>query len=284
MEGGSSSYGAGNDTDLAKDTKAPGPTVEQQVISADGRGVVSCAPALAFEDNKATPSDKQPQQHSPRSPVSAGVKSQAGFATPQLHDKLPSPALLSKAKLPSLAGVAPHISGPAGDMATPALLPPLSTKSSGWKAGVSTTSQKEVVGPQGAMGVATTPTGHANNPIPRWSKGSSGNSAGGSGDASSAETSIISGESPKGKTSIQATKGGATATAGSPDEKEPAAGRRSSTFRSAAMAVMAVKNVQQYRRSSVALHTDLLRAFVPDMLIRVSTKKTEMGDTYVILL
>lgn len=282
MEGGSSSHGAGNDTDLAKDATAPGPTVEQPVVSTDGREVVSYAPVLASEDNMATPSDKQPQQHSPRSPLSAGVTSQAGFTTPQLHEKIPSPAILSKAKLPSLAGVAPHIPGAAGDMATPALLPPLSTKSGGWKTGVGPISQKEVAGSQGAMSGAIPPTGHANNPNPHWSKGSSGSSAEGSRNGSSGKTPVDSGESPKGKTPIETTKGGATETAGSPDKNEPAVGRRSSTFRSAAMAVMAVKNVQQYRRSSVALHTDLLRAFVPDMLIRVSTKIKQKRDIFII--
>lgn len=46
--------------------------------------------------------------------------------------------------------------------------------------------------------------------------------------------------------------------------------RRTSQLKAAAMAVTTVKRVKNYRRSSAALHTDLLRAFVPDVLINVS--------------
>lgn len=41
-------------------------------------------------------------------------------------------------------------------------------------------------------------------------------------------------------------------------------------MKDAAMVVSAARKLRTYRRSSVALHTDLLRAFVPDVLIHVS--------------
>lgn len=266
MEGGSSSPTSGNDTDTTEDTTTPGVAAEQPVTAADGEGVVSDSPALAAENNMAESSGQQLPQQSPRTTPSARVAdSQPGLTTSQIHEKIPSPTTLSKAKLPSLPGVAPHISGSIGDMATPALLPPLSTKAGDWKAGVNPSSQKAAIAPQDAMGCATTRTGPSNNNA-SVGKGSSGGGTEGSGDGSSAytpndePTPLL----PKGKPLIEPTTG--VAEAGVPAK---GANRRSSTFRSAAMAVMAVKHVQHYRRSSVVEHTDNLRAFVPDMLIKV---------------
>lgn len=42
------------------------------------------------------------------------------------------------------------------------------------------------------------------------------------------------------------------------------------TLKGSGMAVIASSRIEEYRRNSVALHVDLLRAFVPDILIHVS--------------
>lgn len=57
---------------------------------------------------------------------------------------------------------------------------------------------------------------------------------------------------------------------GKNEDDEP---RASTFFVSAARVVIAMNKIKKYRRSSAALHTDLLRAFVPDMLIKVSASE-----------
>lgn len=55
-------------------------------------------------------------------------------------------------------------------------------------------------------------------------------------------------------------------------EKETAGDHKdSASLKSAGLAFVAVSEIKRYRRSSAALYTDLLRAFVPDVLINVSS-------------
>lgn len=49
-------------------------------------------------------------------------------------------------------------------------------------------------------------------------------------------------------------------------------GQGSLSLRGAAMAVVSAGVLKEYRRSSAAMHIDLLRVFVPDMLINVSAR------------
>lgn len=51
---------------------------------------------------------------------------------------------------------------------------------------------------------------------------------------------------------------------------DTAGGRSTRSFSAAARVVVVANKMKKYRRSSAALHTDLLRAFVPDILINVS--------------
>lgn len=57
-------------------------------------------------------------------------------------------------------------------------------------------------------------------------------------------------------------------------EEHPKAGKGRVSLKSTALAVVSAGTLKAYRRSSAAMHVDLLRVFVPDMLINVSAMRT----------
>lgn len=64
-----------------------------------------------------------------------------------------------------------------------------------------------------------------------------------------------------------------------PRDSSSSATSKKKSMKGAALAVAAVSHIRDYRRSSATLHTDLLRAFVPDVLINVSSiPKAHVGQ------
>lgn len=203
----------------------------------------------------------------------------------------PPPTRL-KAKLPALTGVG-QSSRKSGDplphAVHPGLLPPLSAKEGGVGGGAGRGFDSPLdykKSPRGSRKIKSRGGTHGGgNSSPRHHHGRPSDSdtdtaaAMTTADAKSDGWRGMDSSSPPSPTSSAEEKkhhhgrkdGGTHGKGGSEEPGEPAAGAvRGVSVKGTALAVVSALEIRHHRRSSATMHTDLLRAFVPDMLINVS--------------